>query len=78
MRFSLFAIVAAVCVSSTAAEVFLQIGQACARIGDPSWESNCNAADSDRCASLCEGRCQSGDNGRWMATPKGDCDCYCN
>ncbi|KAF4921166.1 hypothetical protein CGCVW01_v006270 [Colletotrichum viniferum] len=56
MRFSLLAIAAAVCVSSTAAEVHLQIGQACARIGDPNWVSNCNAADSAKCVSLCDGR----------------------
>ncbi|KAF0317593.1 hypothetical protein GQ607_015199 [Colletotrichum asianum] len=101
MRFSLLAIAAAVCVSSTAAEVFLKIGQACASIGDPSvlgvqlqccrleqlrklvrrqgeYSTTCSWIKALSSFAYQILQCQSGDNGRWMATPKGDCDCYCN
>ncbi|OHW99573.1 hypothetical protein CSPAE12_01726 [Colletotrichum incanum] len=78
MRFAFLTTIAALYISSVAAETFLQIGHACDSIGDPNWVSNCNAADSESCINMCDGRCQSGDSGRWMATPNGDCDCYCN
>ncbi|KAL0941405.1 uncharacterized protein CTRU02_204168 [Colletotrichum truncatum] len=77
MRYSLISLVA-VCVSLAAAKTNLMIGQACASIGDPNWKSNCGANDRRLCINLCDGRCQSGDQGRWMANPNGDCDCYCN
>ncbi|OBR05403.1 hypothetical protein CH63R_12106 [Colletotrichum higginsianum IMI 349063] len=77
MRFSILPLITAFYVSSVTAETFLQIGQACAAIGDSRWQSNCNAADTDSCRFMCSDRCQT-DQGRWMATPKGDCDCYCN